>query len=355
MLLQNNEATNGDGGAVSNWTVFSADGSTFANNLASGQGGAIFNGVRSLGDPGDQPFVNLLNNTISGNEAESGGGVANFGRYWIRHQTIAENHARSSGGGILMSSNPPSGVNVLYNSIIATNTSGGSGANCSGPAGFDGGNLEDLDTCGLAKTSDKPNTDPMLGPLQNNGGLSTSMTHLPADTSPVIDAAILPPSGAPTPNDCPVIDQRGVNRPQSAACDIGSVEVESPAATATPEIACQAELTFADASYSTIAHREGQADTLVILDVPAEMEQEIYPATINGQSFECGLSPDFPEQLFCVGPRVTEGAQAEMEVFAEGCSQPVFKAKFSVPFPLYPTPTPTPTPSPTPDVTKIPE
>ena len=58
----------------------------------------------------------------------------------------------------------------------------------------------------------------MLGPLQDNGG--PTETHLPLTGSPVIDA------GSP---DCPLpaTDQRGVARPEGAACDIGAVEVEA--------------------------------------------------------------------------------------------------------------------------------
>jgi len=55
--------------------------------------------------------------------------------------------------------------------------------------------------------------DPLLGPLQANGGLTA--TRLPRFVSPVVDAG-----GSP----CRAQDQRGVRRPQLNACDIGAVE-----------------------------------------------------------------------------------------------------------------------------------
>lgn len=58
------------------------------------------------------------------------------------------------------------------------------------------------------------NTDPLLGPLQNNGGLT--MTHALLAGSPAINAG---PANA-----APFFDQRGVARPQGAADDIGAYE-----------------------------------------------------------------------------------------------------------------------------------
>jgi len=62
--------------------------------------------------------------------------------------------------------------------------------------------------------------DPLLGPLQNNGGLT--LTHALLPGSPAID------TGSPTV--CPLFDQRGYNRPLDGngdgipICDIGPYE-----------------------------------------------------------------------------------------------------------------------------------
>ncbi len=57
--------------------------------------------------------------------------------------------------------------------------------------------------------------DPLLGPLQHNGGFT--QTHLPDPGSSAIDAGIAAPCLSDT-------DQRGVPRPQGSACDLGAVE-----------------------------------------------------------------------------------------------------------------------------------
>jgi len=58
-------------------------------------------------------------------------------------------------------------------------------------------------------------TDPLLGPLQDNGG--PAHTQLPKAGSSAINAGYNPT--------CAATDQRGVPRPQGVNCDIGAVEV----------------------------------------------------------------------------------------------------------------------------------
>jgi IPTL-CTERM motif len=67
-------------------------------------------------------------------------------------------------------------------------------------------------------TGDKPNTDPLFNPdgLQDNGGPAKTVAIEPG--SPAIDMA--DPACPP-----PFTDERGVTRPQQAACDIGAYEL----------------------------------------------------------------------------------------------------------------------------------
>lgn len=63
--------------------------------------------------------------------------------------------------------------------------------------------------------------DPLLGPLQDNGG--PTFTHALLAGSPAIDTgnpALLGSGGSA----CEATDQRGVARPQGSACDIGAYE-----------------------------------------------------------------------------------------------------------------------------------
>ena len=77
-----------------------------------------------------------------------------------------------------------------------------------------GHNLDSENSCGFNQPSDLVNTDPLLGPLQDNGG--PTFTCALEIGSPAIDAA--------TCDGAPATDQRGVTRPQSLTCDIGAYE-----------------------------------------------------------------------------------------------------------------------------------
>ena len=110
------------------------------------------------------------------------------------------------------------GSAVLTNTIVANSISGG---DCYGSITDGGHNLDSDGTCGLdpAKGS-LPNTDPMLGPLQDNGG--PTWTHALQPGSPAIDAG--------DNSQCPSTDQRGFYRhidgdgDGTAICDMGAYE-----------------------------------------------------------------------------------------------------------------------------------
>ena len=80
------------------------------------------------------------------------------------------------------------------------------------------------DTCGFDQTGDQPSVpDPMLGPLQDNGG--PTETHALEEGSPAINQIpvedCLDADGAPL-----AADQRGEPRPETGGtlCDVGAFE-----------------------------------------------------------------------------------------------------------------------------------
>src|SRR5207244_2850100 len=75
----------------------------------------------------------------------------------------------------------------------------------------------------LTATGDQINTDPLLGPLANNGG--PTFTHALLPGSPAIDA------GDPTFTPPPLFDQRGpcFARVVNGRIDIGAFELQSSA------------------------------------------------------------------------------------------------------------------------------
>jgi len=231
--LSDNRADYGSGAGIANqYGTLTIINSTLTGNIAddyAAWGGGILNYLGTL---------TITSSTLSGNSAGSGydtgwgGGIYNFsGKMTITNSTLWGNSA-GSGGGIyngMWSVNPPDAK--LSSNIIAGSLSGG---NCAAdyPIKDAGYNLEDADTCGLdpAKYS-MPNTDPLLGPLQDNGG--STWTHALLQGSPAIDTG---DNGA-----CPPIDQRGIPRPLDGnedgqlICDIGSFELEKGVAIHPPD------------------------------------------------------------------------------------------------------------------------
>jgi len=182
------------------------------SNHCSSIGGGIFN-LGSL-------IVN--NSTISGNTALTGGGIANKGNLSVNNSTIAANQGIYGGIGNF------SGTATLQNTIVANN---GNSGNCTGTVYpriiSNGYNLSSDATCNFSNVGDLNNTDPLLGPLQNNGGPTPTMA-LPLSSS-AVDAG--------NPNGCTdnlgnrlKTDQRGKPRPDAedkVGCDVGAYELQS--------------------------------------------------------------------------------------------------------------------------------
>lgn len=196
------------GGGIVNFATGATttlESSTVSGNTASVGGG--------IANTGGGATLTATNTTVSGNTSSSiGGGIYNAGQMTLNNSTISGNTApTSSGGGIYHQSFTLS----LKNTIIADNISGG---DCGGAGSVNslGHNIDSDGTCGLTGTGDISSVNPLLGPLQNNGGLTA--THALLIGSPALDAGS---------NDCPPpsTDQRGISRPQGGVnCDIGAFE-----------------------------------------------------------------------------------------------------------------------------------
>jgi hypothetical protein len=186
--------------------------SQFAVALA--EGGGIFNRGTML----------ISNSTVSGNTEQRaglgfvryGGAISNIGKAIISSTTISGN----TGGGI--ASNQGFSV-TLHNSIISNNSTW----NCASTMTSKGYNLSSDSTCNFTGPGDMNNIDPMLGPLQYNGGPTQTMA-LPSG-SPAIDAGN--PSGCTDSNGNLLrTDQRGKPRydlEDSGGCDVGAYESQS--------------------------------------------------------------------------------------------------------------------------------
>ena len=197
-----------DGGA----TIFS---SAIINNSATDdpgeeRGGGIFNSGETV----------VLNTTISGNTAgDLGGGIFNEGDFVSIFSTIAGNVTEAGlAGGIHQIVG--SGAQ-FFGTIIADNSTGDCGGILVESLGY---NMSTTG-CNLIDPTDSPDTDPLLGPLQDNGG--PTLTHALQDGSPAVDFA---------DNELFCLDggiaQRGTIRPVdgdgdgTAICDAGAFEAD---------------------------------------------------------------------------------------------------------------------------------
>ena len=221
--LYNNGISNGNSTLV-------LIGCAVSGNSASIDGGAIFN----AGPFSGSASLTISASTISSNSASLAGGIHNSGRnsghatVTILGSTLAGNTA-SSGGGIYLDAQV-GGFSKLEigDTILRSGASGANILSAGGTVVSDGYNLSSDGASGLlTNATDQLNTDPMLGPLKDNGGPTPTMALLSG--SPAIDkgksfGVATDQRGAPRPFDFAA----SANAPGGDASDIGAFELGSP-------------------------------------------------------------------------------------------------------------------------------
>jgi hypothetical protein len=177
----------------------------------------------------NQGTLTLTNSTVHGNATGhegTGGGLVNEGTLTLINSTISGNAAVGGYGGGLVSGGVDTTLATLTNSIIANNVATLYTGDCFAYGGITitshGYNLDSDGSCHLTAATDRSGVDPLLGPLQKNGG--PTRTHALLAGSPTIDAIPWGTNGCGTTR---YSDQRWQARPQPAggACDIGASEV----------------------------------------------------------------------------------------------------------------------------------
>ncbi len=243
--VSGNDGGIADGGGIWFEDVYGGNAVTISDSTVSGNTTDRTGGGVSFGENFSGPVL-VENTTVSGNSSADGGGVQFAdqdagGTFAISNSTVTGNAATSSGGGILRGYQPgfpgSSDSDVAASStIIAGNT-----ATTGNPdVGQNPGALGTLtltnsllQTTAAATYAENPvgsnvlGSDPMLGPLADNGG--PTQTRVPSATSPVVDAGLA--NGLTT-------DQRGLTRTVdypdvpsthgSDGTDIGAAELQLP-------------------------------------------------------------------------------------------------------------------------------
>ncbi len=204
--------------------------SEISGNSVTGSLLNVYGAAVGTGNSGTSATVSIVNSTIVGNSASTGGSQFALGGVYagpnntveIESSTIAGNSVANGsygrGGGVYHQSGG-TGSFLIKDSILAGGSDTASiGGNCY-PAGsgsraitFAGRNVIDDATCGAA-SAQVTIGDAMLRSLGNYGGPTN--TRPPAAGSPAVDAASGCVSSA---------DQRGQSRPIGGACDVGPVE-----------------------------------------------------------------------------------------------------------------------------------
>ncbi len=272
------------GGAIFNNGVMNVDGSALDNNQARAGGGILHNGGN----------LYLTNDTISANQAsDNGGGLYNKSSAIVQNVTFAGNRA-STGGNIFNDEAQLS----MGDAIVANAAAGGECVNSAGFLTSQGYNLESANTCNFTATGDQINADPLLGPLQDNGG--PTPTHALLTGSPAIDGGSLA--------NCPPIDQRGVSRPQGSACDIGAYESGDVGDVTPPGPVPGLRATLVSTDSITIEWDAATDDTSVAgYKVYVQEDGSAQPPALKGDSCDSclvfsviGLQPDTLYRLWAV-------------------------------------------------------
>jgi hypothetical protein len=300
-----NSVRGGDGGLGSG----SFCGTWGGDGGASQGGGLYISGVLTVSNS------TIASNTIVGGQGGNGchggnGGAGQGSGLWVAagataqlsFGTVATNQATGGMHGSGLGGNgidgPATGGGVnnqgqlqTLDTIVARNTINGPGTNSgpdlAGQLGSLGHNLVGNSSGGSGfDATDLLDVDPLLGPLQNNGGPTETMALLPG--SPAIDAG--DNTGAPE------WDQRGPGYPRivNGIIDIGTFEVQNDSSGPAPSRVSRASVYPLAAPPSLLP--PGMDHSAVLLSAlsftPAPIASEADAGTTSGRSDAEGSSAD---------------------------------------------------------------
>jgi predicted outer membrane repeat protein len=296
-LSGNSADAGGWGGGLYNGGTATFRNSTLSGNACGdatpyfeSQGAAIFNEGGCT--------VNIVDSTVADNTVGAdaqGGGIFNDGTVQLHCSTIAGNTtgANGTGGGIFNDGGTVSGSN----NIIAANRAP-TAADFSGILTSQGFNLiGDANGLSGVVAGDLINMDPKLGPLQNNGGLTSTMALLAG--SPAIDQG--DPAFNPNAFTPPLTtDQHGADRVINGRIDIGAFEADVQplpsidSLTSAQTLECTSNQGTNASVTATVSDNQGQALTVQwFVDGQLKQTDQVPGAspTTHGSSTYSGTFP----------------------------------------------------------------
>lgn len=259
------------GGGLFNLGYAAIANSTVSDNLASA-GGGLFNSDR----------ISLSNSTVSGNSASDGGGLFNSGTASLANSTVSSNSA-FEGGGI---SNSGDGASLsLASAIVADNVADRGTPDLANESGEVAANFSLIETGAIADAGENNllGQDPLLGPLQDNGGPTATQALDPS--SPAIDAGSNP--------DDLSFDQRGeefARQFEGGLADIGAFELQSP-----PQLDPTLD---ADGDDDETAFNDG----LIIFR---------FLAGLDASTFESAIAPGAPRDPTAIAAHLDDALQSD--------------------------------------------
>jgi hypothetical protein len=266
------------------------------NGNSAAYGGGIYNqGLSGVA------VVRIAASTLSGNSANAsgpdggyGGGIFNdavsggVATQAIANSTFSGNSADVAGGGIYNNNESGTATVEIGSTIFNAGASGANIVNNSGTVTSDGYNLSSDNAGGyFTAPADQPDTNPLLGPLQDNGG--PTYTHALLTGSPAVDKG----NRDTIPTLCPCdTDQRGftrpiddpiiANAPGGDGSDIGAFEVQSILLCTPVSITCPADTNVSVKACSAVVKYQtpttsGDCGTVTVSCAPT-----------NGATFQTG-------------------------------------------------------------------
>ncbi|MCC5952907.1 MAG: S-layer homology domain-containing protein [Acidimicrobiia bacterium] len=195
-LIADNRSKGGGGGLRVTASASIERSSVLGNHSDSSGGGALLDSGGMVRD-----------STFADNTAHNSHEISGFGPVDLRSTTVV---------GTLPSGTHVNATSLTFENAVVAVPSTAIGCGGSSKSSL-GGNYSTDASCAAGDEDATNGAEPRLRVPFRNGGRTPTM--YPAVTSPLLDAS-------PIAVACGTTDQRGVDRPQGSAVDIGSVEVE---------------------------------------------------------------------------------------------------------------------------------